>query len=135
MSLQPENPPSVRRVVLPSGKTIEIVYFGDPGAEPSQGGLAELHICRSCSSELVYPTAWEPADDGRWELSLRCPNCELVREGTFEHSAVEELDQQLNEGTKALTRDLHRLAQANMEDEVERFIFALQADHVLPMDF
>jgi hypothetical protein len=135
MSLQPEHSPSVRRVVLPSGKTIEIVYFGDPAAEPSRDGLAELHICGSCSSELVYPTAWEPADDGRWELTLRCPNCEWVGEGVFEHSAVEALDERLDEGTKALSRDLYRLAQANMEDEVERFVSALEADHVLPMDF
>ena len=29
MSRQPDNTPYVRRVVLPSGKTIEVVYFGD----------------------------------------------------------------------------------------------------------
>ena len=135
MSRQPDNSPTVRRVVLPSGKTIEIVYFGEPAEGPSPEGLTELHVCRACSSELVYPIAWEPADDGRWELTLRCPNCEWVGEGVFEHSAVEELDHQLDEGTKALCRDLYRLAQANMEDEVERFVAALQADHVLPMDF
>ena len=28
MSRQPDNSPYVRRVVLPSGKTIEVVYFG-----------------------------------------------------------------------------------------------------------
>ena len=32
-------------------------------------------------------------------------------------------------------RDLKRLMHANMEEEVERFIAALDADHILPMDF
>jgi hypothetical protein len=135
MSLQPEQSPTVRRVVLPSGKTIEIVYFGDPATEPSHGELGDLHICRTCASELVYPIAWEPADDGCWELSLRCPNCEWIGEGVFEHAAVENLDRRLDEGTQALSRDLFQLSQANMEDEVERFVTALEADHVLPMDF
>ena len=33
MSPRPEQPHAVRRVVLPSGKTIEVVYFAD-----SEGG-------------------------------------------------------------------------------------------------
>jgi hypothetical protein len=48
---------------------------------------------------------------------------------------VEQLDEELDRGTHALVRDLKQLAHANMEDEVERFIDALQADQVLPMDF
>ena len=61
----------VKRVLLPSGKTIEVVYFREalpvdeaqdtlpatdgPPAEPHQ----ELHVCMECSSGLVYPVQWE----------------------------------------------------------------------------
>ena len=31
--------------------------------------------------------------------------------------------------------DLQRLAQANMADQVHRFIVALDGDHILPEDF
>ena len=138
MSLHPETPHSVRRVVLPSGKTIEIVYFSDApeaSGDLASSKLAELHVCPDCSSQLVYPTAWEEVGDGAWDLVLRCPNCEWLSEGVYEHAVVEQLDEELDRGTHALVRDLKQLAHANMEDEVERFIGALHADHVLPMDF
>jgi hypothetical protein len=134
MSPPPNSPHSVRRVVLPSGKTIEIVYF--PVSDNGVGAPVEdLNVCGSCHSDLVYPIDWEEAGDSGWELVLRCPNCDWVREGVFGHPAVDRLDEQLDAGTQALVHDLRDLAHANMEDEVERFIEALQTDQVLPMDF
>jgi hypothetical protein len=41
----------------------------------------------------------------------------------------------LDRGTEALVRDLKRMMHANMEDEIERFVTALDADHILPDDF
>lgn len=138
MSLQPDNHHAVRRVVLPSGKTIEIVYFAD--SEDSQGaGTApcadRLHHCPDCRSDLVYPTEWEQAEDNRWALALRCPNCEWLGQGVFTQDDVEHLDEQLDSGTQVLVRDLRRLMHANMEDEVERFSAALHAGHIWPIDF
>jgi hypothetical protein len=34
-----------------------------------------------------------------------------------------------------MLRDLQRLTQANMADQIERFAQALHADHILPEDF
>ena len=46
MSPQPDNQPYVRRVVLPSGKTIEVVYFGEhPEAHRRPSPPSDLHIC------------------------------------------------------------------------------------------
>src|SRR3982751_6865002 len=125
MSAQPDNNHAVKRVVLPSGKTIEIVYFSDPvpagdvtetGAPPR---ATELHLCPTCTSGLVYPLAWEEAGDQAWELELRCPNCEWHGTGTFSQDSVERLDEELDHGTQVLVRDLRQLMHANMEDEVE----------------
>lgn len=138
MSPQPNSPHSVRRVVLPSGKTIEIVYFDDAPVDivhPPASPVQDLHVCPSCSSPLVYPTAWDEAGEEHWELVLRCPNCEWVGEGVYEQASVERLDEELDTGTQALVRDLRQLAHANMEEEVERFVTALDADQILPMDF
>ena len=134
----------VRRVVLPSGKTIEVVYFedqqtGQPAAAmPAKGHeetVQDLHICGSCHSNLVYPTEWEEAGATHWEVTLRCPNCEWSGTGIFEQELVERFDEELDRGTEALVRDLKRLSHANMEDEIERFTSALDADHIVPEDF
>ena len=133
----------VKRVVLPSGKTIEVVYFHDgldAGApvqeapsrvEPDQ----ELHMCLDCGGELVYPVEWEETSPTHWEVLLRCPNCEWSGTGVFEQTIVERFDEVLDRGTEALVRDLKRMMHANMEDEIERFVTALDADALLPEDF
>jgi len=130
----------VKRVVLPSGKTIEVVYFKDSVeqdssfrtvAEPDQA----LHVCTACSSELVYPTSWDEAERDSWRVQLRCPDCEHRREGVFSQATVEAFDEQLDSGTDALTADYRRLCRANMADEVERFMAALGSGAILPEDF
>ena len=136
---QPDNTPYVRRVVLPSGKTIEVVYFGDETTAAATGRPAEpaddLHVCGTCDSELVYPVDWEEAGDTHWEVTLRCPNCEWSGTGVFEQDVVERFDEELDRGTEALVRDLKQLMQANMEDEIDRFVSALQDGHIVPEDF
>jgi len=142
MSEQPDTRHQVRRVVLPSGKTIEVVYFEEhpalreeaaPASAPSEHG--DLHLCGTCNSDLVYPVEWEEAGSTHWQVSLRCPNCEWTGTGIFEQEAVERFDEELDRGTEALVSDLRRLVQANMEGEIERFVRALEVDAVLPEDF
>jgi hypothetical protein len=135
MSPQPaDNSHAVKRVILPSGKTIEIVYFADAELE-TPAPTKDLHVCPECRSGLVYPLAWDEAGEAAWQVVLRCPNCERRTEGVFAQDVIEALDEQLDRGTQVLVRDLKQLMQANMEEEVERFIAALQAGHIWPMDF
>jgi predicted ArsR family transcriptional regulator len=143
----------VKRVVLPSGKTIEVVYFREPEAhlpepeahlpepelfpetlppaEPDQ----ELQVCIECTSELVYPVRWEEAGPENWTVLLHCPNCDVHREGVFTQETVEAFDEELDRGGDALARDYKRLMRANMAEEIERFAGALRADAILPEDF
>ena len=121
---------SVRRIVLPSGRTIEVVRFlGDSAREP------QLHLCPDCASTLVQPIAWSEAPGGRWELLLRCPNCFWVDDGVFEQSQVDALEDRLDDGVAEMLADLRRLTEANMNEEIERFAAALNADLILPEDF
>jgi hypothetical protein len=83
----------------------------------------------------VHPTDWSEAGDQHWNISLRCPNCELRSAETVDDAQLDALEAELDRGAEALARDLTRLARANMEDEVERFARALAADNILPMDF
>jgi len=147
MNEHTDNQHYVRRVVLPSGKTIEVVYFEEHPAvtgtaapdpvvpTPADGQATDLHVCGSCNSDLVYPLEWEEAGATHWEVMLRCPNCEWCGTGVFEQSAVERFDEELDRGTESLVGDLRRLMAANMEEEIERFVNALDVDALLPEDF
>lgn len=123
---------SVRRIVLPSGKSIEVVRLDDRHETPARGSL---HVCQDCESELVQPLEWRATTDDRWELMLYCPNCDWSCRGIYGHEQVEGLEEQLDRGVEAIVRDLQRLTSANMADEIERFAAALEADLILPEDF
>ena len=140
MNQPSENSHYVRRVVLPSGREIEVVYF-DAQAAPADATPAptsphtRLHECPECDRALVYPVEWEEASPTQWEVLLRCPNCEWTDLGTYDQNVVDSFDEELDRGTEALVDDLMRLQQANMEDEIERFTAALASDAIWPMDF
>ena len=140
MSHHPDNGQYVRRVVLPSGRAIEVVYFETqardvpPPARPDQSTRA-LHVCPDCHRDLVFPVEWEEASETHWEVVLRCPNCEWHEVGHFDQATVDRFDEELDLGTEILIRDLRRLQQANMEDEIERFVRALGSGAILPEDF
>jgi hypothetical protein len=137
----------VKRVLLPSGKTIEVVYFResapvdeapdasrrteDPPAAPHQ----DLHVCIECSSDLVYPVQWEESGSENWSVLLHCPNCDVYREGVFSQDTVEVFDEELDRGADVLARDYKRLMRANMAEEIDRFVGALTAGAILPEDF
>ena len=140
MNQPPDNSHYVRRVVLPSGREIEVVYFDAQAAPPaSEVALPnphrDLHVCPACDRELVYPVEWEEASPTQWEVLLRCPNCEWTHVGVFDQAVVDRFDAELDRGTEYLIEDLTRLTQANMEDELERFTAALSSNAIWPMDF
>jgi len=131
----------VRRLVLPSGRAIEVVYFENgPARAPqpaavSSGTQVDMHVCPACEKVLVYPVEWEEASSTHWEVQLRCPNCEWLSVGLFDQEAVDRFDERLDHGTEALVLDLKRLTHANMEEELDRFSHALASDAIWPMDF
>jgi hypothetical protein len=138
MSHPNHNGQYVRRVVLPSGRAIEVVYYESSPSHaplPASHPIDDLHVCPECERELVYPVEWEESSPTHWEVLLRCPNCEWTELGTFDQPTVDRFDEQLDLGTEALIRDLKRLTRANMEEEIERFSSALAADVILPEDF
>ncbi len=140
----------VKRVVLPSGRTIDVVLFRDgatgkqdPGVVPElelpPAELVEedqdLHVCVSCNSPLVYPVEWDEVSAEAWRVTLRCPECETFRDGVFAQDTVDAFDEELDAGCEMLTSDLRRLARANMAEDTDRFAAALAAGAILPEDF
>jgi hypothetical protein len=128
--------PQVKRVKLPSGKSIEVLYFSEPGgAERAVPHDQPLHVCIECRSPLVYPTDWQEAGPEHWEVELRCPNCEWRASGIFSQSVVEAFDDELDRGIDVLLADYRALVNSNMEDEIDRFAKALEVGAILPADF
>jgi hypothetical protein len=155
MSVPNDEGHQTKKIVLPSGKTIEVVYFESrsssappvdheaaaevaeeaaPAPAPAED-TRELHLCVNCESELVYPVQWEEAGPDSWHILLRCPDCEWNESGVFPQAQCDRFDDELESGTEALTRDFKRLVTANMAEEIERFIAALDADAIQPFDF
>ena len=144
-----------KKIALPGGKVIEIVYFSEPDgdaaapgveleideADPSLDGLShedlalDLHICPSCESDLVYPVSWEEHAGDSWRIERRCPNCEWRHAGEFSQDEVELFDDALNDGTEDLLVNLRNFARANMEADVEQLIDAIRLGRIEPMDF
>jgi hypothetical protein len=150
-----------KKISLPGGRVIEIVYFSDPG-EPdvvdadtttvqemlaragsvdvvtgAEGsvGPASLIVCPSCASDLVYPVSWEESSGTTWTIERRCPNCEWRHSGEFDDEDLTHFDEALNEGTETLLIALRDTTRANMEAAAERFIDAIKLDLIEPMDF
>jgi hypothetical protein len=137
MNQPADNSHYVKRVVLPSGRAIEVVYFDstEATAAPGSSEVRDLHHCPECELDLVYPVEWEEASPTHWEVLLRCPNCEWNESDVFDQETVDRFDLELDRGTEQVLKDLKRLVQANMEEEVERFVQALDSDAIWPMDF
>ncbi len=143
-----------KKIALPGGRVIEIVYFSDPEGDTPQGPDADvtatkvdlttasvdvettgLHLCDRCGGDLVYPVAWEERSGDRWRIERRCPNCEWRDVDEFHQSEVELFDDVLNEGTEDLLVTLRNYARSNMEEDIERLIEAIHLDLIEPMDF
>jgi hypothetical protein len=107
-------------------------WTGDsPRTEPGEA----LHVCPRCAGGLVHPLDWVEESPGCWRILMRCPDCDLRREGVFGGALVERLDEELDRATGALLSDLKQLTHANMTEEVELFSRALQLDLIGPSDF
>jgi hypothetical protein len=150
---------------LPGGRQIEVIYLDGSlkrrgemppcasdgprragsdtpvGATPWPGDSSTtapgeaLHVCPRCSGELMNPLDWVEESPSRWRIVLRCPDCDLRREGVFGQALVEGLDEELDSATAALLDDLRQLTHSNMADETEIFSRALQLDLIGPSDF
>jgi hypothetical protein len=131
---------ATQKVVLPGGHVIEMAPHANASRESGEkcdrkDGKRNLHICPDCSSRLVHPTDWEPAGRSRWRVDLRCPECEWYGSEVHDQKVMDAFDEVLDEGTEGLLEDLSELSRAIMEEEVERFIDALQRDLIVAEDF
>lgn len=95
----------------------------------------ELLVCAGCRSRLVHPAGCEESRADEWRVELRCPDCGNAETGVFDLGTLDQLDRELDRAESEIRADLARLVKANMVDYVSRFVAALNADAIQPMDF
>ena len=130
----------VRRVTLPSGRSIEVVYF-EPLAAEAAGAARPSRRSTTCTSApsaiATSSTPWTgrrpPSRTGR--SSCAAPTASGTRSARTTRPPSTASTSIWTSGTEALVKDLRRLVQANMEAEAERFAAALDANAILPEDF
>jgi hypothetical protein len=66
---------------------------------------------------------------------MLCPNCLCKREMVIDRETVRELLKYARVGRESLMKELDCMQKKNMEEEAEKFISALNKDHILPIDF
>ncbi len=134
----------IQRVVLAQGQVIDLICFDDVEAVDKvieeimaelQKKQTELQTCPLCKSKLVYPVERFQVNDLEWKVMLLCPNCLCKRELVVDRETVRELLKNARVGREALMKELDGMQKKNMEEEADKFIIALNKDHILPIDF
>jgi hypothetical protein len=133
--MKPKESPHTQQRAQPSDSEWRHLEGEAPQSQRQSCSPDELHVCFHCSGQLAYPLDWCEEGPRHWRIILRCPECESRREGVFEQGAVERLDDELDRAAGLLLADLKRMTHANMSEEAEFFIRALDADLIVPSDF
>lgn len=135
MHSDPRPREAVSRVVLPSGRSVEVVYVEERALGARPDSETHIYVCGSCESHLVQELdRWQLAA-GWWQMTLRCPECEWSGTGAFDAGAVERFDDEVERGRRALVGELERVDREAFAVQAQRFIGALRAGLVAPEDF
>lgn len=94
-----------------------------------------MGICPECGSDTVYPENWEENSRDDWLVTLCCPNCDHMREGIYDQASVEEFDVWLDDCQDELVAAYRTILRENMSAYVDKWVDALNADAIWPMDF
>jgi predicted RNA-binding Zn-ribbon protein involved in translation (DUF1610 family) len=96
---------------------------------------ATAHPCPACGSHLVDLIDGIEVASGMWDVTLRCPECEQQHAVSCSEEDLARLEHELCTAAAELERELERFARVRFEEDVARFVTAIEAGAILPMDF
>jgi ribosomal protein S27E len=91
--------------------------------------------CSFCGSLLTHTTGRRETDTDRWEVDLRCPDCEREQASYCTRSELQRLDRELDRAVSEIEAQVRRLETLHMEEWIARFSSALNLDLIAPDDF
>jgi len=96
----------------------------------------EPHICRVCQRPFILPLSTFPlVTRDAYVVELHCSNCEDSSVALLSEEQMERLDRELDRQTGRLRRAVAEMRLAEELEQVDRFVSALRAGHILPEDF
>jgi predicted RNA-binding Zn-ribbon protein involved in translation (DUF1610 family) len=96
---------------------------------------AAAHTCPACGSHLVDLVDGVEVAPGTWEVTVRCPECEQLHTTSCSEEDLARLEHELSTAAAELEGELERFAGLRFQEDVARFVTALEAGAILPMDF
>ena len=103
-------------------------YETEPAHDP--------HLCRVCARPFLVPVSIVPlVSQLGYVVELRCTNCEDVTVALLDEEKMERLDRELDRQTGRIRHALAEMQLADQLDEIDRFVEALDAGHIVPDDF
>jgi hypothetical protein len=93
------------------------------------------HRCPACDSRLIDLVDGDEVAPGLWELTVRCADCAGTHALCCREDGLAKLEHELCRATAELERELERFARLRFEEDIARFVRALEADAIVPMDF
>lgn len=91
--------------------------------------------CPACGSRLVYPLERIHISPRRWQLLLACPECFILRVEIVSNRELDIIIEQVESGLEEISSALADAERQHMEEECEKFIAAIQAGNIEPLDF
>lgn len=93
-------------------------------------------LCRVCRRPFLTPLSVVPlVSREAFVVELHCTNCEDATVTLLDEHQMEQLDRELDRQSGRLRHTLAELKLADELDEIDRFVEALVAGHILPEDF
>ena len=135
-AMNPDNDPNILPgAEPPRGERADVAYGEQRRPAEGTGAPDQLHVCFHCAGELVYPLDWSEEGPRHWRIVLRCPECESRREGVFDQARRRTARRRARPRLERAARRSRRMTHANMSEEIEFFVRALDADLITPSDF
>jgi hypothetical protein len=101
-----------------------------------------LRICPECDCRLCFEAGADYLTPSKWLVVIQCPNCWHSWSRIVGSAELELLEYTLDEDIRIIADELRHLEYANAlaeayqwEAEIARFVAALEAGAILPMDF
>ena len=119
-------------------------FRGVPAAMNQHGSLPHdtgnlvhrPHLCRVCQRPFLTPLSVVPlVSQEAYVVEMQCSNCEDATVTLLDETQMEHLDRELDRQSGRLRHTLAEMQLADELDEIDRFVEALHAGHILPEDF
>ncbi len=119
----------------PRREQIDLVHSDDAQASDGACPPDQLHVCFHCAGELVYPAGLVRGGPPALADRPAVPRVRVKARGRLRAGGRRASRRRARPRGGALLGDLRRMTHANMSDEIEFFVRALDADLIDPLRF